>query len=322
MPVGRVPLPDDIHAKSRAVTEEGTEGPSVASPTLSGWLWSDVAKPVLDWLGQHGALTGDGDGPPRLWWCPTGWLTFLPLHAAGSGDSPHDSVMDQVVSSYTPNLAQLIRARALVPKESRQVVILAPALGPGSDLPAVHVEAGMVAQHFPANHVTLDENADKESCLRAIGDAAVLHFAGHGQAPGFQRGRRGSPSPGGLVIGRPGAYAFLSPRELADLPQSRARFAYLSACVTATPDNLVPDEATHPAAVLHFGGFPHVIATLYPVNDYFGLRIATGVYDALVRDGVLDEGRAARVLHDALRALLREQPSAAATCAAFMHFGP
>jgi hypothetical protein len=331
VPLGQIRLAADVHARSRAVVEESvdlaradgdsradTERAALMSRMLTGWLWSDVTRPVLDWLAQHGELAGEGDDLPRLWWCPTGWLTFLPVHAAGSVTSPRDSVMGRVVSSYTPNLAQLIRARAHVPEESRQVLILAPASG----LPSADEEAKMVATHFPGKDVTSYENPDKELCLRVIGGAAVLHFAGHGQRPEFQRGRRGSPSPGGLAIGAPDAPSFLSARELAELPQARARFAYLSACETATPDNLVPDEATHPAAVLHFGGFPSVIATLYPINDYYGLQIAESIYGAIVRDGVLDERHSARALHDTLIRLRRGRPGFAAACAAYMHFGP
>ena len=48
--------------------------------------------------------------PPRIWWCATGSLAFLPIHAAGIyGDAtPGSSISDYVVSSYTPTLNALI----------------------------------------------------------------------------------------------------------------------------------------------------------------------------------------------------------------------
>ncbi|MFE0044267.1 CHAT domain-containing protein [Streptomyces albireticuli] len=46
-----------------------------------GWLWDAVAAPVLAELGE--APKNAGQRPPRLWWCPTGLLALLPLHAAG-----------------------------------------------------------------------------------------------------------------------------------------------------------------------------------------------------------------------------------------------
>ena len=106
------------------------------------------------------------------------------------------------------------------------------------------------------------------------------------------------------------------------LPQATARFAYLSVCESATPDNLIPDEATNPAAVLHFGGFPNVIATLRPIPDRSGLSVATNVYTALVRGGVLDGRQSARALHDALHSLRREEPGSTASWTTYMHIGP
>ncbi|TEB25888.1 hypothetical protein FA13DRAFT_1713733 [Coprinellus micaceus] len=46
-------------------------------------LWDEVVKPILDALGF---LKRDKDTTrllPRIWWCPTGPLSFLPLHAVG-----------------------------------------------------------------------------------------------------------------------------------------------------------------------------------------------------------------------------------------------
>ena len=46
------------------------------------WLWDVIAGPVLTALGHTGP-PGPGDPWPRVWWCPTGPLTVLPIHAAG-----------------------------------------------------------------------------------------------------------------------------------------------------------------------------------------------------------------------------------------------
>jgi hypothetical protein len=47
-----------------------------------GWLWDAVAGPVLDHLEMGGPPTA-GQPWPRLWWCLSGLLSFLPVHAAG-----------------------------------------------------------------------------------------------------------------------------------------------------------------------------------------------------------------------------------------------
>jgi len=50
---------------------------------------------------------------PRLWWCPTGPLTILPLHTAGRHRDHRSgqNVLDRVVSSYTPAPRELLESR-------------------------------------------------------------------------------------------------------------------------------------------------------------------------------------------------------------------
>ncbi|MBJ6623475.1 hypothetical protein [Streptomyces sp. DHE17-7] len=64
----------DGEARSHGSTPDDAEFPST-------WLWDAVVAPVLDVLG-HTAEPAAGDAWPRVWWCPTGPLTFLPFHAA------------------------------------------------------------------------------------------------------------------------------------------------------------------------------------------------------------------------------------------------
>ena len=73
------------------------------------WLWTAIAEPVLTFLGF--TETPRDGAWPRLWWCPTGLLTALPLHAAGRyADAPGHTVLDRVVPSYTPTLRALLEA--------------------------------------------------------------------------------------------------------------------------------------------------------------------------------------------------------------------
>jgi CHAT domain-containing protein len=46
---------------------------------------------------------------PRLTWCTTGPLAFLPLHAAGCYNEPGARIFDYVVSSYVPTLSTLLK---------------------------------------------------------------------------------------------------------------------------------------------------------------------------------------------------------------------
>ena len=81
------------------------------------WLWEVLAEPVLTALG-HTATPASGDACPRVWWSPAGPLTVLPIHAAGRHPRHGDtvagaSVLDRVVSSYTPTLDALARASSV-----------------------------------------------------------------------------------------------------------------------------------------------------------------------------------------------------------------
>jgi hypothetical protein len=74
------------------------------------WLWDNAAEPVLRTLGYD--EPADGEVAPRVWWAPGGLLSLLPLHAAGrQGSTAGASVMDRVVSSYTPTIRALRYAR-------------------------------------------------------------------------------------------------------------------------------------------------------------------------------------------------------------------
>ncbi|KAE9400317.1 hypothetical protein BT96DRAFT_1098305 [Gymnopus androsaceus JB14] len=49
----------------------------------------------------------------RIWWCPSGIFSFLPLHAAGdysSNASPGTKLCDYAISSYTPSVNALLEA--------------------------------------------------------------------------------------------------------------------------------------------------------------------------------------------------------------------
>ena len=82
---------------------------------VMAWLWASIADPVLTAIGCTDA-PGAGEPWPRLWWCPTGLLSLLPLHAAGdqsvAAGQPLPTVMDRVVCSYTPTVRALAEAAA------------------------------------------------------------------------------------------------------------------------------------------------------------------------------------------------------------------
>ena len=68
-------------------------------------LWDAIIRPIVDELTPLVPRGG------RIWWCPTSKLTTLPLHVAGPYRKGALNLPNIYVSSYTPTLAALIRAR-------------------------------------------------------------------------------------------------------------------------------------------------------------------------------------------------------------------
>jgi hypothetical protein len=282
------------------------------------WLWDAIASPVLTALGFTGP-PGPGQPWPRLWWCPTGLLTLLPLHAAGyhaaGGDDPPRTVLDRVVSSYTPTLQRLLAAAAAPGPGSAdgQLLIVALPDTPGqAPLPATARERDRLAELFGGRCTLLSNEAATRAAVRArLPDHRWVHFSCHG------RQNLADPSSGGLLL----ADGILT---IADIGAARygGEFAFLSACQTATGGAALPDEAISLAAALHYTGYRHVIATLWSVYDRAAADIARDVYADLTLDGMLAPGRAAYALHAAVRRLRHGRRLAPSRWTPFIHTGP
>ncbi|KEP47107.1 aromatic di-alanine and TPR containing protein [Rhizoctonia solani 123E] len=113
--------------------------------SVLGTLWSDIVQPVLSHLGFLGNTPRDH--LPHITWCPTGLLTFLPLHAAGDYSQPQSRIYNYAISSYTPTLTALLASTPSQLNRSCQVLAIGQATTPGlSRLPGttkelVHVQA-------------------------------------------------------------------------------------------------------------------------------------------------------------------------------------
>ncbi|CAE7232285.1 unnamed protein product, partial [Rhizoctonia solani] len=92
-------------------------------------LWNAVVKPILDFLGYTANVASDN--LPHITWCPTGAMTFLPLHAAGDYDQPQSRVFDYVVSSYTPTLTVLLKAAPYTLRPDSRLLAVGQAATPG-----------------------------------------------------------------------------------------------------------------------------------------------------------------------------------------------
>ncbi|OKJ14060.1 hypothetical protein AMK19_10360 [Kitasatospora sp. CB01950] len=330
-----LPLPDltpsEVAVAAQAFTEKwvdlayGDEGLARARQVMDAhkgflaWLWEVVAAPVLDRLGlRHTPL--DGEEWPRLWWCPTGRLAFLPLHAAGKGQAlPGTWVMDRVVSSYTPTVRSLLRSRRRTaapdtPRRRPAPLVVALAHTPGGPpLPGAGPEADLVAGLFPDGLRLDGEQATVERVRRALYGHAWVHFSCHGVTD------PDSPSNSGLILhdGR------LSALDLSARRPVDAELAYLSACSTSQGGLDLPDEAVHLAPSFQLAGFRHVIGTLWSVSDRIARHVTGEFYTALSEDAARGlPFDPALALHHAVRPLRERLLPAPHLWAAHVHIGP
>ncbi|WP_189719163.1 CHAT domain-containing protein, partial [Streptomyces chryseus] len=300
-----------------------------------GWLWDVVAEPVLEKLGYTTIPRGAW---PRVWWAPGGLLGLLPLHAAGHHADPpgpgRRTVLDRVVTSYTPLIGALRYARrpAHVGPDRSLIVAMptTPGLTDGGRLPNVAREAAMLQSRLPdptalyepepSTTSAVTGKDEREYPTRAqvftyLRQATIAHFACHGFSDPTD------PSHSKLLLhdrDDPLTVASLAPLDL-----SHARLAYLSACSTAVAWNeRLLDEAVNLASGFHLAGFPHVIGTLWTINDKVAVDIADAFYAHLATpDGTLQPDRAAHALHKAIRAQRDRLPRTPSLWGAHLHVG-
>ena len=139
------------------------------------WLWDNVTGPVLDALGLTG-LPEDRQIWPRIWWCPVGMLSTLPLHAAGHHNDMQDnlqdrqrSVMDRMVSSYTTSIRGLAHARRDAGSRTASALVVAMPETPGAAaLTSAADEATVVSALVPGSAVLTGHGATRDTVLAAL----------------------------------------------------------------------------------------------------------------------------------------------------------
>jgi CHAT domain-containing protein len=306
--------PDEIPLQERKTAE------------VLEWMWDSITQPVLDGLNIFEAAPGQLQ---RIWWCPTGPLTLLPIHAAGyHALRDGRTVFDRVVSSYTPTLRALAKARNQVMPEgaSKMLIVAVSKTSPNSaesesehaTLRGAAAERRLLESHLGKDACTTlsDERATHEAIMAGIREHQWAHIACHGTQDLQQ------PSNGGLVPFDWRTSGLVSIRDLTEAASRGGRLAFLSACQTATGGTTNLDEAVNIAAAMQYSGWQHVIGTLWNVYDGAATVVAAHLYSHLLQTGKLDATNSARALHDAVGVLRDENPSSTAHWARFIHTGP
>lgn len=305
-PVRVVPLPGLTKDLCRSV-----------DTALLGTLWDTVAGPVLTELGFT-ASPKPGEPWPRIWWCPVGVLASLPLHAAGHHSaSDGRTVVDRVISSYTPTIRALAHARASDATQvgASMLIVAVPNPMGAAPLPGVAREVERL-RHLVPTATVLCEGATPAAVTAALTRYRVAHFACHGLVD------QSLPANSHLLLhdhdGEPLTVAAVSRLDL-----RQADLAYLSACSTTHTTVRHADEATHITAAFHLAGYRAVVGTLWPVNDAAAAGVTRDFYRHLTRQGteMCDPALAAVALHHAVRRCRDRYPVHPALWAAYLHTG-
>jgi CHAT domain-containing protein len=166
-----------------------------------------------------------------------------------------------MVSSYTPSLSALLRARdGAVPtrRENLRVALIAECGKPGIQplIEGADEEVRVVAGLFKSVSASVVNDVDIKATVRSMLDklpqAHILHLACHGYQKSDPLESCFALNDGPLTISA-----------LMELNLPNAMFAFLSACETAKGDQNQPDQAVHLAASLLFCGFRSVVGTMW-----------------------------------------------------------
>ncbi|KAJ7449100.1 TPR-like protein [Mycena galericulata] len=300
-------------------SREGDMAPDeIFSIILSG-LWLKIVHPVLDALA---ITTPASQDLGRIWWCPTGPLAFLPIHAAGlygENQAVGSKLSDFLISSYTPSLTALIEGYRPQSESQAGLQLLAvtqPSAEGQSYIPGTQEEIRCIEQHAKGKVpvLWLDEDmATIENVQKGMKESRWVHFACHGvQSP--------SPTESALLLA---GSSRLTLSNIINLSLPNADLAFLSACQTATGSQELQDESVHLTAGMLLTGYRGVIGTMWSITDNDAPQVADNVYGHLLEVSPPDPTRAAAALHLAVRKL-RERPGQKKSFlhwVPFIHFG-
>ena len=257
--------------------------------------------------------------PPRIWWCATGPLTSLPIHAAGlyGGNVPGHNISDYVVSSYTPTLNAIINAHQSceILRKFQGLLAVCQSATPGqSPIPKTKVELDLILQQARDVAVCILEEsaASVKGVIGGMESHSWVHLACHAVQD----------------VAEPTKSAFFlhdGPLELSMIITKELRhadFAFLSACQTATGVEKLSGEAVHLAAGLVLAGYRGVIATMWSIIDDDAPAIADCVYSKLFSDREPDSTKAALALHHAVKCMREENSDMVNNDSTFMRWVP
>ncbi|KAJ7136960.1 CHAT domain-containing protein [Mycena epipterygia] len=287
------------HSDKSAGSHEGDMIPDDIFSHILSELWFKIVHPVLDALAITTPASKDLG---RIWWCPTGPLAFLPIHAAGlyGKDQPFGSKLsDFLISSYTPSLTALIqgfRPQSESQEDLQLLAVTQPLADGQSYIPGTQEEIKCIEQYAKGKVPVLwldQDTATIGNVQKGMKDSRWVHFACHGV-------QSTSPTESALLLA---GSSRLTLSNIIELSLPNADLAFLSACQTATGSQELQDESVHLAAGMLLAGYRGVIGTMWSIMDNDAPQVVGDVYAHLLEASPPDPTRAAEALHLAVRKL-------------------
>jgi len=224
------------------------------------------------------------------------------LHAAGPFRKGQRNLPDIYVSSYTPTLTALIRARRHDPSSSaigqKRFIAIGQAKAVGeTELVSVGAELDNIGQLVDglATFTRIDgEESHISRVVEELGKNNWVHLACHG----LPNPKEPFESAFALHDGH------FTIQRIIGCNLKNPEFAYLSACHTTVGDEESPDEAIHLASAMQFAGFRSVIGTMWAVDDGETNKITSTFYRYMADEsGRLDHTRAAFALNKTMQSV-------------------
>ena len=271
---------------------------------------------------------------PRIWWCATGPLAFLPIHAAGiyatSTSKAGPTLSDFAISSYIPNVRALTervlsRPQVLNKREIKKPTFFIISQPETPNLPRI---PGTIKEVLAIMQLLKNHNV-QFICSKgevATVDQGITHMKTHSSIHLACHAHQNTQNPlkssfmlhdGGLELS-----------EIIKRNLEGADLAYLSACQTSTGDEKLSEEAVHLAGGMLAAGYRGVVATMWSISDQYGPQVAEDFYAGLMSQDLepghlssLSTDNAARALHYSTQRLKKQLGNLALDWIPYVHFG-
>ncbi|KAK7438593.1 hypothetical protein VKT23_017928 [Stygiomarasmius scandens] len=264
-------------------------------------LWFKIVKPIFNALGLKPLENAESD-PPRITWCATGPMSFLPLHAAGNYHSRQNGTkaFEYVASSYTPTLSILAKANDNPLSSPFKGALIVSQPEGSRPIPETVEEAKAVRDKLQQIGGAMSvqwlngTEATKDAVLKGMCSSSWVHLACHARQYPLN-------AIASSFILADGEQLRLS--EVYENTAIGGDLAYLSACQTAAGDFDLSKEGVHLASGMLVAGYRSVIATMWSVKDSDTPVVAKTVYERLSLNGQINRDDSSLALHHAVRQL-------------------